>query len=511
MLADRLADLDPDDPRGHRRARPAAPRLRRGQGGPLQRRRGRPSRWPCRGDDLAAADPDRARGPDHLPAARHPRRHPARPALGETSTAAELAAVVLVGGSSRIPLVSHLLQSEFGVRTAMDTHPKHDIALGAVQYHPAASGEAAPAAAPTVAQWPTRGKKPGAEPTATSGPDTSGADPAHADGLGTRRTRPGANGPDTGPARGEETARPSGVEAARYRGRGAVRRHSATERSSRPTSRPVLLGIAAAVALLVVGASAYAFTRDDTIRRRGTTAESRAPPTAVRPRVPRPRSTPRTSSWWSSPMTRTAHPRCTLLDTTTGEDLGPVSPGAGSTDAAWASRDGDIVGFREAATSAWQEGPWTIQEMSRDGTVVPLFTRPPEGIECCVTRVAWHPTSDQVLLNCLQDDDGDGKFEPSLYTGPVGEDGRVDGTQLRMLLSNDSPTEDSPDGSPGSNLRGVSYLPSGDVVVVVLRGRGTGDPRGRRRRLLPQAHLRRARREPRRLPDRRADHVRTRR
>ena len=64
--------------------------------------------------------------------------------------------------------------------------------------------------------------------------------------------------------------------------------------------------------------------------------------------------------------------------------------------------------------------------------------------------------------------------EPSLYTGPVDEDGRVDGTQLRMLLSNDSPTADSPDGSPGSNLRGVSYLPSGDVVVSYFEGEEPG-------------------------------------
>ncbi|MGA8246825.1 MAG: Hsp70 family protein, partial [Nocardioides sp.] len=66
-------------------------------------------------------------------------------------TAADLTTVVLVGGSSRIPLVSHLLQSEFGVRTAMDTHPKHDVALGAVRYRSSGGGAVAPAAAATVA------------------------------------------------------------------------------------------------------------------------------------------------------------------------------------------------------------------------------------------------------------------------------------------------------------------------------------------------------------------------
>jgi len=81
------------------------------------------------------------------------------------TTADQLAAVVLVGGSSRIPLVSHLLHGEFGVTTAMDTHPKHDIALGAVRYHPPTADETAPLPAPVVAHWPTRGAPTTVEPT----------------------------------------------------------------------------------------------------------------------------------------------------------------------------------------------------------------------------------------------------------------------------------------------------------------------------------------------------------
>ena len=43
----------------------------------------------------------------------------------------ELRSVVLVGGSSRIPLVGELLHQEFRVPTALDLHPKYDVALGA--------------------------------------------------------------------------------------------------------------------------------------------------------------------------------------------------------------------------------------------------------------------------------------------------------------------------------------------------------------------------------------------
>ena len=67
-----------------------------------------------------------------------------RPALTETVAAlgrtlrsanvepAALARIVLVGGSSRIPLVTEMLHREFDVATALDADPKHDVVLGAL-------------------------------------------------------------------------------------------------------------------------------------------------------------------------------------------------------------------------------------------------------------------------------------------------------------------------------------------------------------------------------------------
>ena len=43
----------------------------------------------------------------------------------------ELTAVLLVGGSSRIPLVGRMVSEELGRPTVLDTHPKHAVALGA--------------------------------------------------------------------------------------------------------------------------------------------------------------------------------------------------------------------------------------------------------------------------------------------------------------------------------------------------------------------------------------------
>ena len=81
-----------------------------------------------------------------------------RPPLGDSLTAMRralrsagveasgLTAVLLAGGSSRIPLVSQLVSAELGRPVAVDAHPKHGVALGAAQAA-AAAANAAPTAA----------------------------------------------------------------------------------------------------------------------------------------------------------------------------------------------------------------------------------------------------------------------------------------------------------------------------------------------------------------------------
>ena len=61
----------------------------------------------------------------------------------------QLHAVLLVGGSSRIPMVAHLVSAELGRPTSVDTHPKHAIALGAAAVGAGTVGvDAAATAAP---------------------------------------------------------------------------------------------------------------------------------------------------------------------------------------------------------------------------------------------------------------------------------------------------------------------------------------------------------------------------
>jgi hypothetical protein len=104
-----------------------------------------------------------------------------RPAIGETIVALrrvlrsadvtpdDLQAVLLVGGSSRVPVVAEMVSSELGRPIAVDAHPKHGIALGAAAAA-AQEVEAARADTLTVVATSEAETEPPAPPVATPPP-----------------------------------------------------------------------------------------------------------------------------------------------------------------------------------------------------------------------------------------------------------------------------------------------------------------------------------------------------
>jgi actin-like ATPase involved in cell morphogenesis len=143
-----------------------------------------------------------------------------RPPLSETVTALErairsagLAAdaidhVLLVGGSSRIPLVAELVSARLGRPVAVDAHPKHAIALGAAIVAARAAGALAPGAtppgAPASAPAPPANGRP-APPSSAAAMAAGAAAPAAAamaapPPAGSGRPAPPPGGPDTRPA-----------------------------------------------------------------------------------------------------------------------------------------------------------------------------------------------------------------------------------------------------------------------------------------------------------------------
>jgi actin-like ATPase involved in cell morphogenesis len=100
-----------------------------------------------------------------------------RPTLAETAQAMhralssagvrpdDLRAIVLAGGSSRIPLVSELLSTEFGRPVVLDGDPAQNVALGAALAVGVAAAHRVPAAQMSTAAAPAAATAPAAPPT----------------------------------------------------------------------------------------------------------------------------------------------------------------------------------------------------------------------------------------------------------------------------------------------------------------------------------------------------------
>jgi YVTN family beta-propeller protein len=111
---------------------------------------------------------------------------------------AQLNAVLLVGGSSRIPLVARTVSEALGVRTVVDAHPKYAVALGA-----ATLGSATAQGQLVRRVQPTSGRTRGVLPTATTIAATN------------RSSRPNAQ---TAPVVAQQPAAPAAPRATGKRG-----------------------------------------------------------------------------------------------------------------------------------------------------------------------------------------------------------------------------------------------------------------------------------------------------
>jgi molecular chaperone DnaK len=95
--------------------------------------------------------------------------------------AGDVTAVLLVGGSSRIPLVAQLVGAELARPVAVDAHPKHGVALGAAITAADAGGATTGAQAGEAAREPAA---PGALAAGAAGAGLGAAAAAAAGGLG---------------------------------------------------------------------------------------------------------------------------------------------------------------------------------------------------------------------------------------------------------------------------------------------------------------------------------------
>ncbi len=159
-------------------------------------------------------------------------------------TPEELHSVLLVGGSSRMPIVAQLVGAELGRPVAVDAHPKHAVALGAAWLAAVPLGSASvPApgtpgargvATVTILQPPARtsaAQTPAADVRTANAPDD--ADGARGQPRAARESR--AAGPQAGSGGGRRRG-------GRRRGGRALRQHRrlrgrAADRDRRPARR----------------------------------------------------------------------------------------------------------------------------------------------------------------------------------------------------------------------------------------------------------------------------------
>ena len=201
-----------------------------------------------------------------------------RPALEETIVALrravssaglrpdDLSAVLLVGGSSRIPLVSQLVSDELGRPVAVDADPKTAIAMGAaLAISPQPATRPAPAAAPPPMQQP-RQQVPGpSAAAAAAGASAGAAYLARSGGPGPGGGSGGHIGPPPGPPPRSMGAEPpprpdAGIEPAGFvkppRGRGGQDDGYYAEPAKRKQTG-LLIGIGGILAIAAILAAVF--------------------------------------------------------------------------------------------------------------------------------------------------------------------------------------------------------------------------------------------------------------
>jgi molecular chaperone DnaK len=170
----------------------------------------------------------------------------------------DVRAILLVGGSSRIPLVAQMVSAAFGRPVAVDAHPKNAIAMGAAIAARTASGETALAAAVAEPELPVQPER---EDTGVL--PVAAAAAAGAALAATTAALPAAAAPSVASARASAPPPPPPVHKA--------------HRSVMATVLPVILGLA-----LLGGGSYYMFGRHHH-KAAATTPKVSAPPGQVHP------------------------------------------------------------------------------------------------------------------------------------------------------------------------------------------------------------------------------------
>ena len=155
-------------------------------------------------------------------------------------TPEDLHSVLLIGGSSRIPLVAQLVGAELGRPVAVDAHPKHEVALGAAliaRTRPAETGTDTPTMSATRVPAGSA-----AAPACTSAADSAPAEGSSAGSpaAGGSTTRAGATAPG-GTAPNASPLPPAAGDNGAVTADATTAAPNAPARTSQPSGPPTLI------------------------------------------------------------------------------------------------------------------------------------------------------------------------------------------------------------------------------------------------------------------------------
>jgi molecular chaperone DnaK len=183
-------------------------------------------------------------------------------------TPQQVHSVLLVGGSSRMPIVSQMVGSELGRPVVVDAHPKHSIALGTAWLasgeltkptgrpaHPAPSAQAAPPAQAAAAVYRS---EPIPQYSPANTPRPTAQMPAAVPGQATETEWSNAAAARRWPPTGTGSAAVPGNPAADAPS--TARSEPAPDRSGKRRARGPILVAAAVAVLLAAGGTAWALT-----------------------------------------------------------------------------------------------------------------------------------------------------------------------------------------------------------------------------------------------------------
>jgi actin-like ATPase involved in cell morphogenesis len=273
-----------------------------------------------------------------------------RPALEETIVALrravssaglrpdDLSAVLLVGGSSRIPLVSQLVSDELGRPVAVDADPKTAIAMGAaLAISPQPAARPAPAAAPPPMQQ-LRQQAPGpSAAAAAAGASAGAAYLARSGGPGLGGGPGGHSGPPPGPPPRPMGAEPpprpdAGIEPAGFvkppRGRGGQDDGYYAEPAKRKQTG-LLIGIGGILAIAAILAAVFLWPTSGDANSTGNSTDL-TPSTTV-PSTPTERSSSGGGSNTHVNKPTPKPPTRTTVNQTTTRTAPPSTPASPST------------------------------------------------------------------------------------------------------------------------------------------------------------------------------------